>query len=148
MKKLIIIILGFLLLFFGIYFAIHTYANNQIIKTYAADFKKNHLGDYAKNVSTVTLAVYDTPLFQTYTNLSAQDTKSKVSFLIWVSLYGGEKEYGLVITDDKKQISHQIEVDDHLEANNVQDNQLIEKNKDSIDKIKTVIKREWNIDFD
>ncbi|KZM57703.1 hypothetical protein A3Q35_18665 [Aeribacillus pallidus] len=55
---------------FALYFGIHTYANGQLVKTYAKGFEQNPLGDYAKNESDMVLTVYKAPLFQTYTNLS------------------------------------------------------------------------------
>jgi hypothetical protein len=137
-----------LVLAFGAYFAVHTYANGQIHEMYAEDFKKNPLGDYTKNESDVILAVYDAPLFQTYTNLSAHNTKSKVGLIIWVPLYNGEKEYGFTITDDEEKITHQIEVNDRLQAETEQENELLQKNKEAIDEILSVVRANWNISFD
>jgi len=72
---------------FALYFGIHTYANGQLVKTYAKGFEQNPLGDYAKNESDMVLTVYKAPLFQTYTNLSVSNSKEKVDLIVWVPLF-------------------------------------------------------------
>jgi hypothetical protein len=146
-KKIVIPVLCIVILLGG-YFAVHTFANKQVLNKYAADFHKNPLGDYAHNEGDIILAVYDAPLFQQYTNLSANHTMAKVALVIWVSLYSGEKEYGFTITDDAEQVTYQIKVDEHLKAETEKENELIENNKAAIDEILSVVRNAWDIEFE
>jgi transcriptional regulator with GAF, ATPase, and Fis domain len=146
-RKVLVIIAICIALLFGGYCTAHTLANKQLHDKYAEGFQKNPLGDYTKNKSNVILAVYDAPIFQQYTNLSANHASEKVALIIWVSLYSHKKEYGITITDDAEQVTHQIEVDEHLKAETAEENALIKNNKRAIDEILSVVSDNWNIDF-
>lgn len=146
-KIIIIRIIIGIVLVFSLYFCIHVYANGKVLKNYAEGFEKNPLGDYAKNKSNMVLAVYDAPLFKTFTNLSVSNSADKVDLVIWVPLYGGELSYGLVITDDENEKLYQIEVNEHLETDDADYKNILEKNHNGINAIKSVVKEEWNIDL-
>jgi len=47
-KKVIFKIMIGIVGIFALYFGIHTYANGQLVKTYAKGFEQNPLGDYRK----------------------------------------------------------------------------------------------------
>lgn len=144
---MVIRILIGVVLVFAFYFSVHFYENGKVMKKYANGFEKNHLGDYTKNVSNLVLAVYDAPLFSTYTNMSVSNSKGKVDLIIWVPLYGGKSSYGLVVTDDKNERSYQIKVNKHLETDEVEYKDILEKNRNEINKIKAVVKKEWDLDL-
>lgn len=146
-KKVIIIIITGIVVTFALYFCIHSYANGKVIKRYAEGFEKNPLGDYCKNTSNMVLCVYDAPLFKTYTNLSVSNSTDKIDLIIWVPLYGGNLKSGLVITDDETKRSYQIEVDKNLESDEKEYQDILEKNQDAIDVLKSVVKEEWDTDL-
>lgn len=145
-KKTFFIIMIGVVVILSLYLGVHTYANGKVIETYADGYKKTPLGDYAKNKSDMVLAVYEAPFFQTYTNLSVS-TKDKVDLIIWIPLFSKERSYGLVITDDEKKETYQIEVNEHLETDDKEYKDILEKEQDTINKIKSVAKEEWGFNF-
>ncbi|MCZ0704158.1 hypothetical protein J2T56_002451 [Natronobacillus azotifigens] len=136
------LVFGFLL-----YLAIHLYVNQQVINTYASGFGKNPLDDYVKSESNLILSVYDAPLFQTYTNLAIHNSKEKVDLIIWVPLYSKSLSYGLVVTDDKNEISYQIDVNEHLETEDDDYKELLKTKQTAINEIKSIAKKEWGLEF-
>lgn len=147
-KKVIIGIIIGIVLVFASYFCIHIYANDKVIKKYAAEgFEKNPLGDYCKNTSNMVLCVYKAPLFQTVTNISLSNVTDKIDLIIWVPLYGGNLKYGLIITDDEAKRTYHIKVDKDLETVDEEFQSILEKNQVAIDKLKSVVKKEWNMDL-
>ncbi|MFS0783487.1 hypothetical protein [Bacillus sp. 1P06AnD] len=146
-KKIFIVIITGIIVIFALYFCIHSYANGKVIKRYAEGFKKNPLGDYCKNTSNTVLCVYDAPLFKTYTNLSVSNSTDKIDLIIWVPLYGENLKFGLVITDDEAKESYEIEVDKNLETNEKEYQDILKKNQDAIDALKSVVREEWGTDL-
>lgn len=145
-KKLLIgVLIGIIVVGIG-YFSVHTYANNKVLEKYAAGYEKNRLGDYTKNESDMVIAVYKPPLFQSYTNISIS-SKEKVDLLIWVPLYGGDLSYGIVVTDDEKEQRYEIEVNDHLEAKNPENQEILKNNEETIQELKDIAKKEWGINL-
>ncbi|MBC2072005.1 hypothetical protein IA826_09040 [Listeria seeligeri] len=145
-KKLLIgVLIGIIVVGIG-YFSVHTYANNKVLEKYAAGYEKNRLGDYTKNESDMVIAVYKPPLFQSYTNISIS-SKEKVDLLMWVPLYGGDLSYGIVVTDDEKEQRYEIEVNDHLEAKNPEDQEILKNNEETIQELKAIAKKEWGINL-
>jgi hypothetical protein len=138
--------IGFLSVFL-LYLGIHIYGNHQVIKTYASGFEKNPLDDYVKTESDLILSVYEAPFFQSYTNLAIHNSEEKIDLIIWVPLYSKDLSYGLVVTDDKNQISYQIEVNEHLETDEDDFKELLETKQKAINEIKSVAKKEWGFDF-
>jgi len=145
-KKILIGGISGIVLVFALYLGVHYYANSKMLDTYTEGFKKNPLGDYAKNESGMVLATYDTPLFQSYTNLSIS-TKDKVDLIVWVPIYGGELSYGLIVTDDENEKNHQIMVNENLEPLDLRDKDIIDGKQDAINAIKSVAKKEWALDL-
>lgn len=146
-KKVFLKIMIGIVVIFALYFGIHTYANGQLVKTYAKGFEKNPLGDYAKNESDMVLTVYEAPLFQTYTNLSVSNSKEKVDLIVWVPLYSKELSYGLIVKDDENIATYQIEVNDHLETDDEKYKHILQKKQNAINEIKSVAKKEWGLNF-
>lgn len=145
-KKLLIgVLIGIIVVGIG-YFSVHTYANNKVLEKYAAGYEKNRLGDYTKNESDMVIAVYKPPLFQSYTNISIS-SKEKVDLLMWVPLYGGDLSYGIVVTDDEKEQRYEIEVNDHLEAKNPENQEILKNNEETIQELKDIAKKEWGINL-
>ncbi|WP_271000606.1 hypothetical protein [Listeria seeligeri] len=144
-KTLIGILIGIIVVGVG-YFSVHAYANNKVLEKYTAGYEENRLGDYTKNESDMVIAVYKTPLFQSYTNISIS-SKDKVDLLIWVPLHGGDLSYGIVVTDDEKEQRYEIEVNDHLEAKNPEDQEILKNNEETIQELKDIAKKEWKINL-
>ncbi|EFS02023.1 conserved hypothetical protein [Listeria seeligeri FSL S4-171] len=145
-KKILIgVLIGIIVVGIG-YFSVHTYANNKVLEKYAAGYEKNRLGDYTKNESDMVIAVYKPPLFQSYTNISIS-SKEKVDLLMWVPLYGGDLSYGIVVTDDEKEQRYEIEVNDHLEAKNPEEQEILKNNEETIQELKAIAKKEWGINL-
>ncbi|AXI39485.1 hypothetical protein CX649_07465 [Bacillaceae bacterium ZC4] len=146
-KKVIFKIMIGIVGIFALYFGIHTYANGQLMKTYAKGFEQNPLGDYAKNESDMVLTVYEAPLFQTYTNLSVSNSKEKVDLIVWVPLYSKELSYGLIVKDDENIATYQIEVNDHLQTDDEKYKHILQKKQNAINEIKSVVEKEWGLNF-
>ncbi|WP_207578335.1 hypothetical protein [Listeria seeligeri] len=145
-KKLLIgVLIGIIVVGIG-YFSVHTYANNKVLEKYAAGYEKNRLGDYTKNESDMVIAVYNPPLFQSYTNISIS-SREKVDLLMWVPLYGGDLSYGIVVTDDEKEQRYEIEVNDHLEVKNPENQEVLKNNEETIQELKAIAKKEWGINL-
>lgn len=145
-KKLLIgVLIGIIVVGIG-YFSVHTYANNKVLEKYAAGYEKNRLGDYTKNESDMVIAVYNPPLFQSYTNISIS-SREKVDLLMWVPLYGGDLSYGIVVTDDEKEQRYEIEVNDHLEVKNPENQEILKNNEETIQELKAIAKKEWGINL-
>lgn len=134
-----------LLLMFSIYICAHSYANSRIIDQYANGFEKNALGDYCKNESGLVLSVYKASLFNIKTNFSVGGSNNDTALIIWIPLFGGDKEYGLVINDKKTETSYQILVDDQLVPYDKEDKQIIKSHQEHIADIKAVAKKTWNL---
>ncbi|CAM2362304.1 hypothetical protein LISE100100_06465 [Listeria seeligeri] len=76
-----------------------------------------------------------------------QSSKDKVDLLIWVPLYGGDLSYGIVVTDDEKEQRYEIEVNDHLEAKNPENQEILKNNEETIQGLKAIAKKEWGINL-
>ncbi len=144
LKKFLVV--GIVLFFiFGLYICMHSYANSQIINQYAVGFEKNALGDYCKNESGLVLSVYKASLFNIKTNLSVGGSDNDTALIVWVPLFGGEKEYGLIINDKKTETSYQIMVDEQLVPYDKEDEETIKGYQAHIAAIKAVAKKTWNL---
>lgn len=145
MLKRICAIIIVLLIVFGNYVCIHTYANSRVLNQYAGGFKENVLGDYCKNVSNMVLSVYKAPLFKLKTNVAICDNKNNITLIVWIPLFGDEKKYGLIINDEQTETSYQILVDEQLIPYDKEDKEMIKGHQAHIADIKAVAKKMWNL---
>jgi len=145
-KGIIGVIIGIVVVF-ALYVCIHIYANGKVRGKYAEGFEKNPLGDYCKNTSNMVLCIYDAPLFKTYTNLSVSNSKDKIDLIIWVPLYGGNLKSGLIITDDESEEAYHIYVDENFETDEEEYQDILEKNQDAINTLKSIVKEEGLMDL-
>lgn len=143
--KIIVVIIIFLLL--G-YTCFHIFLNKNLKDIYASKengFEKNHLGDYCKNIDKMVLSYYDLEFFSFQTNVSIANNGGGDAIIIWVSPISDKKEYGVVIQNDTKNETRQIEVDEKLNALDPLEQKYIDEKKDNLRSIAEVAYKEWGL---